>query len=399
MRWYIGGAAVFAAFFVIALRVIDTVWAPEVPRQPPPQVATTPLVPMIRTSVVIAPIAVATATLRDAIEAAAPRDFSGKRQNVLPELLSKAELNWTMTRGALTVASRADALAVMTTINGTMRLNGQVGGQVAGQVGSISRSITGFTGADVGQAVQSIVGKPFEHRAEMRGNIVLLARPVLTSAWRLEPNLASQVGVADFSVPVSGAVLNLGKDVKPMVDRAVAAQVATYANRIRNDDAIEKAARRQWGKMCRSISLKSQAAGVPDLWLEIRPVRAFAAQPRVGADALNLVLGIQAETRVIPRETRPGCPFPAELEIVPAERGRLAIAMAIDLPFTDVSRLLEKQLVGKSFPDGGSGTATIESANLAGAGERLLLALRVRETSWFGLSAAADLFRVGPRRA
>jgi hypothetical protein len=225
----------------------------------------------------------------------------------------------------------------------------------------------------------------------------VLARPFITAAWRLEPNLSSQVGFADLALPIAGSMFNAGREIKPLIDRAVGAQVATLGNRIRNDDAIERVARREWAKMCRSIALRNQAAGVPDLWLEMRPIRAFAAQPRVAADALNFVLGVEAETRVIPRETTPDCPFPAELEIVPPpDNGRIAIALAIDVPFTDVNRLLDAQLRGKSFPDDGSGAvaATIEAASLAGAGDRLLLALklRARESGWFGVAAAADVF-------
>jgi len=73
---------------------------------------------MTKTSVVIAPIAVADSAIRDALEAAAPRDLTGKRENPVSNLLSKAEIGWTMTRGALGVGGRPDALAVTTTLNG-----------------------------------------------------------------------------------------------------------------------------------------------------------------------------------------------------------------------------------------------------------------------------------------
>jgi len=393
MRWIIIGAAIFAAFFTITLRVIDTVWPPQAPQRPP-EVATRPLVPMTKTSFLIAPVAVADSAIRDALEAAAPRDLTGKRENPATELLSKAEIGWTMTRGPLGVGGRPDALAVTTTLNGALRLTGQLGKEVS----NLGGRIAGLAGNEIGQAVQNLAGKAFDQKAELRGNVAVLARPVLTPAWRLDPNLTSQVAVADASLPISGTMFNVGKEIKPVVDRAVAEQVAALATRIRNDPAMEQAARRQWAKMCRSVSLKNAAAGMPDLWLEMRPVRAFAAQPRVDAQAVNLVLGVQAETRVIPQETAPNCPFPAEVEIVPPiDRGLISIGLAIDVPFTEVNRLLEAQIKGRSFPDDGSGAvaATIEGASLMGAGDRLLIALKVRarETkSWFGFGAPADVF-------
>ncbi len=70
--------------------------------------------------------------------------------------------------------------------------------------------------------------------------------------------------------------------MKPLLDRAVGEQIGALQGRIRNDPFIEQAARREWVKLCRSIPLKG-APGVPDLWLEVKPVRAVAAQPKVDA--------------------------------------------------------------------------------------------------------------------
>jgi len=99
-------------------------------------------------------------------------------------------------------------------------------------------------------------------------------------------------------------------------------------------------------------------------WKFGRP-RAFAAQPRIDSAALTLTIGVEAQTRIVPNETKPDCPFPAQLELVPqVEQGRVNIAVPIDIPFTEVTRLLEAQLKGKSFPEdkGGAFTATIRAS-------------------------------------
>ena len=141
--------------------------------------------------------------------------------------------------------------------------------------------------------------------------------------------------------------------MKPLLDRAVDEQVGALQARLRNDPFIEQAARREWAKLCRSIPLGKAAAGVPDLWLEVRPVRAVAAQPRIDASAVTLTVGVQAETRITPTESKPDCPFPATVEIVPPmEQGRVAIGVPIDLPFTEVNKLIEAQLKGRTFPGG-----------------------------------------------
>ena len=149
--------------------------------------------------------------------------------------------------------------------------------------------------------------------------------------------------------------------------------------------------------MCRSIPLGKAAAGLPDLWLELRPVRAVAAQPRIDASAVTIMVGVQAETRITPTESKPDCPFPATVEIVPPmDQGRVSLGVPIDLPFTEVNKLIEAQLKGRVFPEDKSGPVevTINRATLAASGDRLLICLRVKASekkSWFSFGADATV--------
>jgi len=99
----------------------------------------------------------------------------------------------------------------------------------------------------------------------------------------------------------------------------------------------------------------------------------------------------------MPTQTKPECPFPAKLELVPPmDNGRLAVGVPIDVPFSALNTLLEAQLKGKRFPEDGSAPVEIEvrSASVAAAGERLLISLRVKareKKSWFALGAEATV--------
>jgi hypothetical protein len=68
----------------------------------------------------------------------------------------------------------------------------------------------------------------------------------------------------------------------------------------------------------------------------------------------------------------------------------------IDIPFTEVSRLLATQFVGKTFPEDGSGplAATIKQANVAAAGDQLLISLlvHVKKQGFFSIGADAMVF-------
>jgi hypothetical protein len=386
------GALIAAVSFGGAVWALHWLW-PGPKDQRPALVEVPPLTPIARNSVIVTPAAIALSAIHVALETAAPRNLAGKRDNPLPQLLSNAEIDWTVARGPLAVAGRPDALVVSTTLSGTFRATGQI----SGEAGNLAGAIGGLLGGRLGQGMQNLQGKTLDQRADIRGNVTLTAHPSLLTAWRVEPNLTSEVALADASLAVLGAKLSVSNEIKPLIDRAVNEQMAALQARLRDDPFLELAARREWTKMCRSISLGAAAAGMPNLWLELRPTRAFAAQPRIDGTALTLTVGVEAQTRIVPNETKPNCPFPAQLELVPQiEQGRVNIAVPIDIPFTDVNRLLEAQLKGKNFPDDKSSafTATIRSVNLAASGDRLLLSLRVRANenkSWFGLGAEATI--------
>jgi hypothetical protein len=392
MRRILAGGLIVAVAFGAALFLMNWLW-PSAAVGRPPLADSPPLKPATRTSVVIAPTAIALSAIRDALDAQAPRDLSGKRDNPIGQLLQNAELGWTINRGPLAVSGRPEGLTIVAPLNGAFRLTGQIGSQV----GNLTSQLGGLLGGSVGEQLGNLTGKALDQRADVRGNVTLGARPVLQPNWRLEPNLSGQANLNDTSLSVAGVRINFGKEVKPLIDRAVGEQVGALQARLRNDPMIEVAARREWARMCRAIPLGKATPGMPDLWLEVRPVRAVAAQPKIDAAALVLTVGVQAETRISAVESKPECPFPATVEIVPAmEQGRVSVGVPVDLPFTEVNRLIEAQLKGKTFPEDGGGPVlvTINSASVAPSGDRLLISLRVKATetkSWFGLGANADV--------
>src|SRR5262245_41630994 len=382
----------------IAGAVSMTRWfASSAPDRRPNLVEAPPLAPVTRSSVIVTPAAIALSAIQEALEKAAPRDSSGKPE--IPAALNpfNTEIDWSLVRGPFVVSGRPDAIELSTALRGSFRASGQMPTPPGGLgLPGIPGLQDLFGGGQGRQGTQRPVERTSDQRAEIAGNILLTARPTLVPGWRLEPNLVSQVTIADASFSIMGTKLNLSQQMKPNLERTINEQVAALQAWVRNNPLMEEVARREWEKMCRSIPLGT-AAGLPNLWIEFRPTRALAAQPRIDAAALTLTVGVQAETRIIPNETKPDCPFPRQLELVPQmEQGRVSIDLPVDVPFTEISRLLEAQLKGKNFPEDKSGgvTATIRTVNLAASGDRLLMSLGItaNETkSWFGLSADATI--------
>jgi hypothetical protein len=395
MRIVVGALVVVLALVVAFVAAL--LLSPTAPETRPVLAGNPPLQPVTRTSTVIAPAAIALDAIRAAMEAQAPRDLSGKRDNPLGQLLTNAELGWIIKRGPLALTGRPEGLAIVAPLNGTFRFTGQIGAQVGNQVGNIAGALGGIVNEQLGKQVGSLTGRALDQRADIGGSVNMLARPALLPNWRLEPNLTGQVNIGDANLSVVGVKINLSRDVKPLLDRSVGEQIGLLQARIRNNPAIEVAARREWAKMCRAIPLGKAAPGAPDLWLEVRPVRAVAAQPRIDAAAVTLTVGVQAETRITPAQSKPECPFPATIEIVPPmEQGRVTIGVPIDVPFTEANKLVEAQLKGRTFPEDGTGAVevTVQRASLAASGDRLLVSLRVKareKASWFGFGTEATV--------
>ena len=395
----VGIGGIVAGALVLVVSFAGALWAlnfffPSGGAPPPTLAALPPLKPATRASTITAPVAIALTAIRDSMEQHAPRELSGKRDNPLSQLLGKADIGWTLTRGPFSVAGSPNGLVVTTALNGTLRVTGQI----ADQAGNLGGALGNLLGGDVGRNLQNLTGKTLDQRADVRGNVTVTARPAIDANWRIDPNLTAQVAIGDSALSIAGIKLSVANEVKPLLDRTVNEQTAALAARIRSDPAVELMARREWAKMCRSISLKGVGANTPDLWLEMRPTRAFAAQPRIDPNAVILTLGVEAQTRVSPSQSKPDCPFPERLQIVPQlEQGRIAIALPIDVPFTEVNRLVDAQLKGRNFPEGGGGSfaITVLGATVAPSNDRLLISLRIKareQKTLFGFGAEATVY-------
>jgi hypothetical protein len=346
-------------------------------------------------STVMTPIAIALSAIRDSADRAAPRNFNGKADNPVSQILENADIGWTASRGPISATGAQDVLSLATPLTGTLNVTGSLSAKATGAVGDALGSLLG---GNVAKQIGGINIKNLNASAEIKGNVAITSRPKIAANWRIEPNLAGQVNLGDTSLTVAGARVNVPAQVKPLIDKNVAEQIALVQARMRNDPTFEQNARLQWAKACRSIPLQGTSAGstMPPLWLELRPTRAIAAQPRVDASAMTLTLGIEAETRITPAETKPACPFPATITIVPPTPGRVSIGVPVDMPFTEINKIVEAQFAGKTFPEDGSGPAdvTVKRASIAASGDRLLISLLVNakeKKSYFGLGGEANV--------
>src|SRR6266853_1424401 len=293
---------VIAVSFFVSLKAMDWL-SPRGTVRAPVLVELPPLPPAPRISSIVTPVAIALAAIRDAADRSAPRTFAGKADNPVSQILQNADIGWTASRGPITASGAQDVLSLATPLTGTLNVTGSLTAKATGAVGD---ALGGLLGGNVAKQIGSVNIKNLNASAEIKGNVIVTARHKLAAAWRIEPNLAAQVNLGDTSLSVAGARVNVPAQVKPLIDKTVADQLNAVQARFRNDPAFEQNARTQWARACRSIPLQGTgaASSLPPLWLELRPTRAIAAQPRVDATAVTLTLGIEAETRITSVQTK-----------------------------------------------------------------------------------------------
>jgi Domain of unknown function (DUF4403) len=385
---------VVAASFLVSLAAFDWL-SPHASVDTPALTELPPLPPASRSSVILAPVAISIAAIRDAADRSAPRTFAGKVDNPASQVLQNADIGWTASRGPIAATGAQDVLSLSTSLAGTLNATGSLSAKATG---AVSNALGSLLGSNAAKQIGSINIKNLNASGDIKGAITITARPKIAAAWHLEPNLAGQVTLGDSNLSVGGARVNVPAQVKPLIDKAVTDQISAASERVRNNHAFEQNARIQWDRACRSIQLQGTGASsaVPALWLEVRPTRAIAVQPRVDASAVTVLLGVEAETRITAAQTKPDCPFPEKISVVPPIPGGVSIGVPVDMPFTDINKILEAQLTGRTFPEDGSGPVdvTVKHATVAASGDRLLISLLVHakeKKSFFGFGGEAKV--------
>ena len=133
MQWPLS-RIVIGALIVVVIAGAGTVGAmkwlwPGAGDRRPKLVDVPPLSPVTRNSVIVTPVAIALTAIQDALEAAAPRDYSGKPSIPTTPFLSNVDIGWSVARGPFVVAGRPDGLAISTTLNGSLRVANQMTNQ------------------------------------------------------------------------------------------------------------------------------------------------------------------------------------------------------------------------------------------------------------------------------
>src|SRR5262249_13378597 len=161
LRTVLIGVAILVVAFIGATFLMQVLWPAAETGRRPALAEVPPLPPVSRTSTIVAPTVITLAALREMLETQAPRDLTGKRDNVASKILSNAEIGWTVNRGPIGVFGKPDVIGVSTLLTGSLRATGQLASSAAGGLGGV---IGGVLGKDLGRGVEKLAGRTLDQR-------------------------------------------------------------------------------------------------------------------------------------------------------------------------------------------------------------------------------------------
>src|SRR3954453_16453346 len=215
------GIAVIVVSFGVSLTAMN--WLAPGGATPAPELAQLPPLPTTaRNSVILVPVAIALAAIRDAADRDTPRNFAGKADNPVSELLQNADIGWTASRGPISATGGQDVLSLATPLTGKLNVTGSLSSKATGAVGDALGSLLG---ANAAKQIGSVNIKSLNANAEIKGNVIITARPRFAAGWHIEPNLVAKVTLGDTSLTVAGARVNVPAQVKPVIDKTVGEQI------------------------------------------------------------------------------------------------------------------------------------------------------------------------------
>src|ERR1700744_6281088 len=154
-------SAVIVVSFAVSLKVLDWL-SPRAPVNKPALAELPPLAPASRSSTILAPVAISLNAIRDGAERAAPRNFAGKADNPVSQILQNADIGWTASRGAITATGAQDVLSMATGLTGTLNVTGSLSSKATGAMSAVGRLL----GDKAAKAINGISIKALKAHAE-----------------------------------------------------------------------------------------------------------------------------------------------------------------------------------------------------------------------------------------
>ena len=155
LRTILIGVAILAMAFIGATLAMQVLWPAGESSRRPALAEVPPLPPVSRTSTIVAPTVITLGAIRETLEAKAPRDLTGKRDNIASKFLPMPRSDGPSIAVRSACSGKPEAIGVSTVLTGTLRATGQIASTAAGG----TRRARRLLGKDLGRTVEKLAGR------------------------------------------------------------------------------------------------------------------------------------------------------------------------------------------------------------------------------------------------
>lgn len=279
-------------------------------------------------STVSVKVTVDLAELSSLLEDVVPKNEVGSQNEDFGRAFSNEIVSWNIARGGISVSSNG-SLNASTSVRGSVRVRG------------VFKPIRGSVGRLLGGATDI----PFSQRANVSARIVLTAKPVVNTNWRLIPNGSASLVLTDASLMIANTFpFSVRTYVDPTLQSKKQDMIAKINSAVASDSFIEDEIRKIHNQLCGIHEFDVEGVSV---WLKMIPIGWSAKQPVMDERGLTLSLGVEVKAVSGTGEKPPlsSCPFPTTLKLDSTTgAGEINIRLESSLDWRSIRDTLNTQL-------------------------------------------------------
>ncbi len=102
----------------------------------------------------------------------------------MTKVLQNADIGWSASRGAIVATGSQDLLSLTTALTGKLSVTGALSAKATG---AVSDALGSLLGANAAKKIGSVNIKSLNANAEIKGNVLITARPEFAAGWHIEP--------------------------------------------------------------------------------------------------------------------------------------------------------------------------------------------------------------------
>ena len=302
------------------------------------------------------PVQVSLQDLEGLLERELPRNMSG-REGISISLVKDERLEWTMNRSPVRLSVDNGRLRASTTISGTVSVKGKV----------------------------RPVGPKFSVSVDVSTVARLWMRPMLTAAWRLQPNVQANATVRRAEIDIPLGTISVRTQSQRAVNRLVERLESRLNERIGNDDSLAELGRKLWEISHRTLNVAAE----PPTWIVLIPARVGATQVRIDDEGVGFEVFVAGRTAVVMGEepTRYAAGDLPELHISEERsEGEIELAVPVFAEWETLDSAIANRVRARPVVyEGRSGVLTVHEISVSGGEDGALLVsatVSLEPTGW-----------------